>query len=478
MKNKVYFIILIVMITGCSSYPNGTAKPGELSLSVSNQNLEEWQVQFKEQLLNKLNLSSNTFADIQNSSPDFNIIPLNSNHPKAKAFRTNQYLIQNNKPNTLMNSQCENYIDWDWDKYGAPPKYYYSNPVQNDTIYMELNVCGYDKTVLVYLIEYQGYITNNSTIDSLSKRDALLFVTKHDKLSQEDQISNSLKYDEDYLDTIDRSITIHLHGHSSSAEESIFGHNYDSHNLFSREDEVVLAPNLRGFPTGHNNYTNDVRNADESYMGLSVADTVIALNLLKTPQIQSLIESKLHLLYPQKYAYTIQGTSLGAHVALVAGALEERFDAILNHSFYFPYELVNSGAHHECSKIDDILDIGNIFDVVLLIHPRFLHIYIGNQDELVNNYTYSAINSLISTQLEHNLPICYYVPNTTRLPVPDEYREGPAVYDFYPLQEEELYPATHCQTVITPIDWPGFEHGSYNVNDALNFFYRATPIND
>lgn len=339
-------VYLLVILSACHrDYPDGVSVPGQLSYREGN--LVEWQHTFKDQFVHLLKIPN---ADLSAQTVSYKIVSF------LKDDRDDQRLYK------ILKRNC---IDFKIEK--------------NHLVLQSLH-----KKVVVYKVEYAA--------KDQTPLSGFLLVP---------QISDPL------LPSF-----LYVHGHGASADESGFdGTSYVKGVGFERalQGNLVFVPHVRGFAPGnakeHIKLANELtQKGGELYLTKVALDAMTSQDLLEQLDLTQFgVDAKIDL---QKN--TIAGVSLGGNIALLAGALDNRFESVEVHGIFIGYEVLFSKYHHFCQHLPQLIGQANIMDSALLIPPRHLVLTFGAKDLYSNGYAKTAVQSLLTSLKKARYPFCIH----------------------------------------------------------------------
>ncbi len=365
---KFPFFICLLFLLSCSSYPEGPALT--YALSYRGGSLETWQKQFYNQLNSLLKIPP-TELDMSHRALQVSLTPF-------------PFSLHESNLKKYLNPGCNFLTRWRRTRATA-----YSCPsFENHGSYLLLkDPQSLEGAVRLYQVSYRGY-------QQRSLQAYLLVPEEHPEVA--------------------KPTFLYFHGHSSHKEEATLDPlSYVSGMglIKAREGYVVLVPDVRSFgPHELMNHYEEISLPHEDLFVVSATlDALYAEDILEKRELQKL---GVPLVIDEKHN-TISGVSFGSNIALLAGALDARFENVETHALFTGYEVQCSSFHHSCQCLKPLLHQANIFDVALLIYPRRLQVVLGLDDKFSNEYAFSALRQLMGHEKtalgpRHNGGVTYF----------------------------------------------------------------------
>ncbi len=356
---KKTLIIFAILVLGCTEknagYPDGTAQKGNLSYQGGS--LADWQTKTHSQLVDML--GTNRFV-------------LSQNAPSLARGQTHTTTLTR-KALALLKQRADICF-------------------QKNTNFIELNDCrSQESAVRLFLISYRA-------LDGKEIGAYLLVPTgRWSRVFDEKSAVPSVVF---------------LHDHTSTKEDAIFndkGTLKGAALILAQQGFVVLVPDLRGFGSGqgmtvHEKMAREFSKKGVSFMGVLSLDAVVAQNVLDRLDLPAFgIDRPL-----DRKRNAITGVSLGAVVALFAGALDPRVDLVSVQAHFLGFEVLFSKHHCFCQHVPAMQDKLNIFDVAMLIPPRKLHVAMGTKDVSYNGFASTAFETLEAQAKLAGLTVCRF----------------------------------------------------------------------
>jgi len=145
---------------------------------------------------------------------------------------------------------------------------------------------------------------------------------------------------------------IYYHGHSASKEDAAFNQKHYLKGMgyqWAKQGYLVLVPTIRGFENNNKDHQKIALNLEKRgkhFLSTLALDALYAQDFLeKMPLSEWEIPLKI-----DTTRNSLVGVSLGGQLALLAGALDTRFETVSVHGAFFGYEILFSRHHHFCPK--------------------------------------------------------------------------------------------------------------------------------
>lgn len=364
-------------------YPNGTAKKGTLSYKNSG-SISDWQDDAFPEFLDLMGIDNYVLSKQSNRNTKLEILPIDipsdSKHPLKKLIQQNDSKLST----TCMTGQ----------KNGKPTSRNYPPVVEKKSDHLLLKACkNSDYDVRLYKVLFKGYLGQQ----------LVAYVLIPPKVKQTKKAPTLLYY----------------HGHMSTKEDTAlnpFSYLKGAGYHHALNGFLVMTPDIRGFGEseigiGHKERALELRAQGTNFLAAIAMDAVYAQDILEKINFK---EMGLDKGIDRKKSF-ISGVSLGGQVALIAGALDDRFEVVSSHSIFVGWEILFSKFHCHCSHMPRLKEKFNVFDLALFVYPRKLHLTMGGKDDFFNNFSKSALDELSTSYASQHEKLCVGPDNSEKL---------------------------------------------------------------